>query len=420
MTFENQDSASPEKSAAPAESRPFPELKIFPDPSVTRGLGPESLHPLSRLPEEWEELMLSWGEKKFRASQVVSWIHQRAVLSAQEMTNLSKPLRQRLIESGLSEPGRVDQVHRSSDGTRKLLLEMHRGAKVECVLIPMTGRPMAELISGVDDDDEEDLPKSRVTLCVSTQFGCAMGCKFCASGQSGLFRGLGAAEVVYQVLRARHYLEPHEDLRNLVFMGMGEPLHHYDETARALRLLTHPAAGGMSPRRITVSTVGLVPGIQRLGEDFAGKIGLAVSLHAADDETRNRFMPINKKYPLSALRSALLSYPLPARKRITIEYTLICGINDSPAHADRLADYLRPLRVKLNLIPMNTIDASEMRASADEVVLAFRERMVRHGYSCFVRARRGDDVSAACGQLALRAAGAKKLVRRSASDPAQA
>lgn len=388
--------------------------RILPDPSITRGLCAMDLHPLARLPEEWEQVLDSWGERKFRAEQVFRWIHERRVFDPNAMSNLSKPLRQRLAEGSMGEPGEVSQVHRSQDGTRKLLLSLDRGARVECVLIPMSKGASAELISGVDDDEELELgaPKKRMTLCISTQFGCAMGCRFCASGQSGLFRGLGAAEVVYQVLLSHKYLEPDEELRNLVFMGMGEPLHHYDETARALRLLMHPKGANMSPRRITVSTVGLVPGIRRLGEDFDGRIGLAVSLHAPDDATRDRIIPMNKRYPIAELIRALAAYPLPKRKRITIEYTLMGGINDSLEHADRLARLLRPLRVKLNLIPMNPIVDSEFAAPRDEDVLAFRERMVERGYSCFVRTRRGDDVAAACGQLALQSIAPERLVRR--------
>lgn len=390
------------------------ELSVLPDPSVTRGKSGPEIHPLARSLEEWERVLSDWGERSFRAKQVFRWIQTRGVFDPAEMTDLSKELRQRLIDAGTSEPGRVEHVHRSADGTRKLLIELDRKAKVECVLIPMTpGNLDADSAAGVEDEDlEPGQPKKRVTLCISTQFGCAMGCVFCASGQSGLFRGLGAAEVVYQVLRSKQYLEPDEGLKNLVFMGMGEPLHHYEETARALRLLTHPEGGKMSPRRITVSTVGLVPGIRRLGEDFEGKIGLAVSLHAPNDAIRDRIMPMNKRYPIADLMQALRSYPLPPRRRITIEYTLIGGVNDQLHHADELARLLRPLRVKLNLIPMNPIDASKLKAPDPSGVLAFRERMVAHGYSCFVRTRRGDDVSAACGQLALQTVAPEKLVRR--------
>jgi 23S rRNA (adenine2503-C2)-methyltransferase len=207
---------------------------------------------------------------------------------------------------------------------------------------------------------------------------------------------------------AKKYLRPDEQLSNLAFMGMGEPLHHYDETARAVRLLTHPEGLGMSPRRITVSTVGLVPGIQRLGQDFAGKIGLAVSVHAPNDATRDRIIPMNKKYPLGELMQALRAYPLPKRRRITIEYTLIDGVNDSPTHARELSLLLRGLPSKINLIPMNPITASELHAPKSESVRAFQEILAAAGYSCFVRTRRGDEVAAACGQLAM----AEDLVKK--------
>jgi 23S rRNA (adenine2503-C2)-methyltransferase len=235
-----------------------------------------------------------------------------------------------------------------------------------------------------------------------------MGCVFCASGQAGLQRGLTASEVVAQVLISKTYLKPNEELKNLVFMGMGEPLHHYDETARAIRLLTHPAARGMSPRRITVSTVGLVPGIARLGADFGGKVGLAVSLHAPNDVIRDRIMPMNRKFPIVELMRALREYPLPMRRRITIEYTLMNGVNDGEAEARELVQLLRGLRVKVNLIPMNPISASELKAPSGARVAAFQRVLSESGVSCFVRTRRGDEVSAACGQLAI----ADDLVRK--------
>lgn len=390
-----------------------PEVLLMSDATTTRGRTAAQVHPIARFVEEWEEVLSAWNEKPFRAKQIFRWIHERGVFDPQQMTDLSKGLRQRLSDEGLAPPGTVGEVHQSSDGTRKLLLDFAGKTRVECVLIPMTPKSDdADLAACIDDEEPEpNGPKKRVTLCISTQFGCAMGCVFCASGQSGLFRGLGAAEVIYQVLRARHYLAKDEELRNLVFMGMGEPLHHYEETARTLRLLTDPRGGGMSPRRITVSTVGLVPGIRKLGEDFSGKVGLAVSLHAPDDATRDTIMPMNRKFPIATLMQSLKDYPLPPRRRITIEYTLIGGVNDSLQHADRLARLLEPLRVKLNLIPMNPIEESKLRAPEERDVVAFRERMSKHGYSCFVRTRRGDDVAAACGQLALKTIRAEDLVR---------
>lgn len=364
-----------------------------------------TVDPVGRLPEEWREAMQALGEKPFRAEQIFRWIHERGVLDPDQMSDLAKPLREKLKSSGFAPPARVADKHAAADGTRKLVLELANGARVECVIIPMTDLTDADA-SAAPEDDEDDRDatepgKTRITLCVSTQYGCAMGCVFCASGQAGLQRGLSASEIVAQVLISKQHLEPNEELKNLVFMGMGEPLHHYDETARAIRLLTHPTARGMSPRRITVSTVGLVPGIARLGADFGGKVGLAVSLHAPNDDVRDRIMPMNRKYPIVDLMRALREYPLPQRRRITIEYTLMANVNDEPSHARELVQLLRGLRVKVNLIPMNPISASELKAPSGARVAAFQRVLSENGVSCFVRTRRGDEVSAACGQLAI-------------------
>lgn len=374
------------------------------DATRTRGKSAAELHPVARLPEEWARWLADQGERSFRAGQVFRWIHQRGVFEPEQMTDLSKALRATLQTAGLAAPMHVEQVQRSADGTRKLLLRLSDGRAIECVLIPMSNQDDADVASVHNDaeDEEEEQPRKPVTLCVSTQVGCAMGCVFCASGKAGLTRGLGAAEVVCQVLLSKAHLDPDEQLRNIVFMGMGEPLHHYDETVRALRLITHPEGMGMSPRRITVSTVGLAPNIGKLGRDFDGKIGLAVSLHAPDDRTRNQIMPVNSRYDMDALLSALAAYPLPKRRRITIEYTLIAGLNDSREQAQLLARRLSALRVKVNLIPLNPIEDSTLRAPSAEVVAAFRDVLAEHRISCSVRTRRGDDVDAACGQLAMR------------------
>jgi len=378
-----------------------------PDPS------PEPLDiedPVGRLPEEWQAALSAIGERPFRAKQLFRWLHQRAEFDPEKMSDLSVPFRARLREAGVGEPFRVETVHESKDGTRKLVLEAKDGARVESVIIPMTDLSDADA-GAAPSDDEDDEPlaaKSRVTLCISTQYGCAMGCVFCASGQAGLVRGLRASEIVSQVYLAKRYLRPDEQLSNLVYMGMGEPLHHYEQTARSVRLLTHPDGLGMSPRRITISTVGLTPGIERLGRDFAGKIGLAVSVHAPNDETRDKIIPMNRRYPLATLMSALRAYPLPKRRRITIEYTLIDGVNDTPSHARELSALLRGIPSKVNLIPMNPITASELRAPKSEAVRQFQDILANAGYSCFVRTRRGDEVAAACGQLAM----ADDLVRK--------
>jgi 23S rRNA (adenine2503-C2)-methyltransferase len=251
----------------------------------------------------------------------------------------------------------------------------------------------------------------RVTQCISTQVGCAMGCVLCASGAAGLVRHLGPEEIVSQVLLGRAALEPGEALRNVLLMGMGEPLHNYEATARAIRLLLDSNGVGLTPRRLTVSTAGLVPEIERLGRDFEGQIGLAVSLHAGRDETRRKLCPIGRRYPLAALVAALARYRLPMRRRITIEYTMVAGQNDSPDEARSLARLLRDLRVKVNLIPMNPIPGCAYQPPSPQGVAAFQALLMQSGYLCFVRRRRGDDVSAACGQLALGIAGRKRRPR---------
>lgn len=379
------------------------------------------LHPIARLPEEWSSVMASLGERAFSAGQVFSWIHKRGVMDPAAMTNLSAKLRKTLADEGLGQVAEVVHVHASADGTKKLLVKLHDGATIETVLLPAVSGPGSQAnldadAAAVNDDDEEDEaaektaePVTRVTQCISTQVGCAMGCGFCASGVAGLKRHLGPEEIVAQVLLGRSLLEPGEQLRNVVYMGMGEPLHNYDATARSLRLLTHPTGIGLSTRKVTVSTSGLVPEIARLGEDFSGHIGLAISLHAADDAARSALMPINRKYPLAELLPALKAYPLPKRRRITIEYTLVAGKNDSPEEARKLATLLRGLPVKINLIPMNPIEASSLGPPPQARVDAFQSILTGAGYSCFVRRRRGDDVSAACGQLVL--LGAKPKVR---------
>jgi 23S rRNA (adenine2503-C2)-methyltransferase len=381
------------------------------------------IHPLARLPEEWRASLTARGERAFAAAQVFSWIHRRGVVDAALMTNLSARLRTALTEEGLA-PGLAvpERIHRSADGTRKIAVRLRDGAQIETVLLPAVsgpgsaGQASAELDAdaAAADDDEDDAPapaldaraaaeapRVRVTQCISTQVGCAMGCVFCASGVAGLKRHLGAEEIVAQVLLGRALLEEGEGLRNVVYMGMGEPLHNYEATARSVRLLTHREGIGLSSRRVTVSTSGLVPEIGRLGRDFNGQVALAISLHAADDTTRSALMPINRRYPLADLMEALRAYPLPPRRRITVEYTLVAHKNDDEAEARRLAKLLRGLPVKINLIPMNPIDASALGPPARDRIDAFQAVLTGAGYSCFVRRRRGDDVSAACGQLVL-------------------
>ena len=394
-----------------------------PDPSTL---------PLARFPEEWAVEVVRLGGRTFHGKSVFKWIHQRGVTDASKMTDLPVALRERLTAEGLTGVLSVVSERRALDHTRKLLVGMHDGANVETVLIPRVSGGRSDLPSPLPSDrtyedadaaaaveDEEDAASEEatahipVTQCISTQVGCAMGCVFCASGVAGLKRHMRADEIIAQVLVGRSRLDDNERIRNVVLMGMGEPLHNYDATIRALKLLTHPDGIGLSSRKVTVSTSGLVPEIARLGEDFGGRIGLAISLHAADDETRSRLMPINKKYPLPVLMQALRDYPLPPRRRITIEYTLVAGKNDTVEEARKLTRLLRGLPVKVNLIPMNPIEASTLGPPSLAGVLSFQRILVDAGYSCFIRRRRGDDVSAACGQLALLGAKPKVRVDRS-------
>jgi 23S rRNA (adenine2503-C2)-methyltransferase len=279
-------------------------------------------------------------------------------------------------------PVEIVSSHEAADRTRKLLLGMPDGERVETVLIPQ-----------LNDD-------SVVTQCISSQVGCAMGCVFCASGVAGLKRQMSDGEIVAQVLLGRRELGPDRRVRNVVFMGMGEPLHNYDAVARALVLLTHPDGLDLSKRRVTVSTSGLVKQIDQLGRDFDGQVQLAISLHAVRDAARSKIMPVNRKHGLDELTEALRRYPLSKRQRITIEYTLIQGINDSPRDAREMVDLLKGVPVKVNLIPMNPISASDLKAPDQSHVLRFQEELTRRGLSVFVRKTRGDDVAAACGQLA--------------------
>jgi 23S rRNA (adenine2503-C2)-methyltransferase len=384
---------------------------------------------MARLPDEWVAEAVRLGGRPFHGTQIFRWIHARGEIDPSQMTDLPATIRGQLAQDGLGSVCSVAHEMRATDGTRKLLILLGDGARVETVLIPRIANAKSELPSPVtlgndadaaaaDDDSDDDNGAlgnneagalTPVTQCISTQVGCAMGCAFCASGVAGLKRHMHAGEIVSQVLVGRARLDPGERLGNIVLMGMGEPLHNYDATARALRLITHPLGIGISTRRVTVSTSGLVPEIARLGRDFCGQIGLAISLHAADDETRSRLLPINKKYPLANLMKALHDYPLPRRRRITMEYTLVAGQNDTVDQAKKLIRLLRGLPVKVNLIPMNPIASSTLSPPDLFRVLAFQRVLCDAGYSCFIRRRRGDEVAAACGQLAV--LGAKPKVR---------
>ena len=314
------------------------------------------------------------SDRPFRAAQVFRAIHHRGVTEFDAMTELAAPLRRRLAERfTITLPAVTERVD-SVDGTSKYLLRLADGATIETVDIP---------------DGE------RRTLCLSSQAGCALACAFCVTGYWGAGRNLAAAELVGQVLLLRRLAELPAGI-NLVFMGMGEPLLNLEALRDAIELLGET----ISPRRITVSTAGVVPGIAALGA-WPRRPNLAVSLHAPDDERRDRLMPLNRTWPIAELLDALRRYPLEPRRRITIEYLLLAGFNDAVADADALARRLRGLRVKVNLIPLNPdpVLSDWMRRPGDDVVERFRARLARHGLTATVRRQRGHEVAAACGQL---------------------
>jgi 23S rRNA (adenine2503-C2)-methyltransferase len=271
----------------------------------------------------------------------------------------------------------VERRTPSQDGSHKLVLRYPDGARVQAVLMP--------------DGD-------RLTLCVSTQVGCGFGCTFCYTGTMGLERNLSAGEIVAQVLVARRGLGPGERITHIVYMGMGEPLSNYTATVKSLRLLTDPQAFGFSPRRITVSTVGLVSGIERLAKENL-KVNLAISLHATSNEIRDRIMPVNRGFAIEELLAACRRFPLPFRQRMTFEYVLLDGVNDSVEDARRLVRLLKGIRGKINLIPFNDWEGSGFARPPLARILAFQAVLLEHGITATIRWSKGEDIGAACGQL---------------------
>ena len=322
------------------------------------------------------------GEKPFRARQVLQWIHQRHASHFDEMTDLSKNLRTQLGQTARIELPSVIAEKRSTDGTIKWLFESGAGQAVETVFIPEPGRG---------------------TLCISSQVGCAMDCAFCATGAQGFNRNLSIDEIIGQVTHANRALPTRPNgepaITNVVFMGMGEPLANYRNVLPALDLLLSDYAYGLSRRRITVSTSGIVPHIDRLGEDC--NVSLAVSLHAANDALRNELVPINRLHPIADLLDACWRYAAKRANRfITFEYVMLRDVNDSLQHADELAVLLQDRPAKVNLIPFNTFAGNAYRRSRPQTIEAFQDRLRRRGLVSTTRKTRGDDIDAACGQLA--------------------
>ncbi|WP_432721066.1 23S rRNA (adenine(2503)-C(2))-methyltransferase RlmN [Jeongeupia wiesaeckerbachi] len=336
------------------------------------------------------ELMVKYGEKPFRAKQLLKWVHQRGVADFDQMTDIAKSFRSKLAaDAAVTIPGLLaEQI--ATDGTAKWLLDVGTGNGIETVFIP--------------EDD-------RGTLCVSSQVGCALDCGFCSTAKQGFNRNLSTGEIIGQLWWANNRLSaeqarigaPLEEggrvVSNVVMMGMGEPLANFDNVVAALRLMLDDNAYGLSRRRVTLSTSGLVPAMDRLRD--ACPVALAVSLHAPNDAIRDEIVPINKKYPLKELLAACNRYLEKApRDFITFEYVMLAGVNDQPEHARQLAVLLRDVPCKINLIPWNPFPGADYKRSGRDAILAFRDIVIDAGYIVTVRKTRGDDIDAACGQLA--------------------
>ena len=329
-----------------------------------------------------EAWFLAMGEKRFRAQQILKWIYQLNTDDFERMSNLSRSLRARLAEDACVALPEVVSDRDSGDGSRKWLLRLSDGNCIETVYIPERGRG---------------------TLCVSSQVGCGLNCSFCSTARQGFNRNLTTAEIIAQVVIAARLLATGEvdarPITNVVMMGMGEPLLNFDNVVAAMNLMRDDLAFGLSKRRVTLSTAGLVPELDRLRERC--DVSLAVSLHAPDDTLRNELVPLNRKYPIRELLAACRRYVAgEARRRVTFEYVMLEGVNDSDEHARALIRLLRDMPAKVNLIPFNPFPATHYRRSPPERIAAFRDLLMAAGLTTITRKTRGDDIDAACGQLA--------------------
>ncbi len=348
---------------------------------------PETI-PFSPVPIDLKDLSLAqlreWlallGAESYRARQVARWVYKLGVTRVSAMTDLPTALRQALEQRAQLRQLPSLALYQASDGTRKLRYQLDDGAVIESVLIR---------------------EPRRLTLCLSTQAGCRIGCAFCLTTKGGLRRHLRPAEIIDQIIQARRQIEPGEHLTNLVFMGMGEPLDNYSHTVQALHLITHPDAVAFSARRITVSTAGVVPAIRKFGAEGL-RVNLAVSLNAPNDAIRSQLMPINKRWPIGELLAACREYPLPPSRRITFEYVLLAGINDRAEHAEQVARLLNGLRCKINLIPFNEFPGAGFHRPTAETVKRFQAILLEHSLTATIRESRGREIGAACGQLAER------------------
>jgi len=326
--------------------------------------------------KEIQDWLASIGERPYKALQIFAWVFNKAANSFDEMTDLKKELRERLNADFYINRPKIAASEKSIDGTIKLLIELEDKNFIECVLIP-----------------EED----RLTLCVSSQVGCPLGCGFCMTGKGGFVRNLKLSEMIDQVFAAQNMLSAGQRITNLVLMGMGEPLLNYEEVVKFLNTASHQKGLGFAPKRITVSTAGIVPMIERLGKET--KVNLAVSLNAVTDEVRDRIMPINKKYPLKALLERCRKYPLARNRNITFEYVLIEDVNDKAEDAKKLVRLLKGIRCKINLIPFNPFAGAEFKRPSNNAISIFHKILLDNNYVVIIRTSKGQDISAACGQL---------------------
>jgi 23S rRNA (adenine2503-C2)-methyltransferase len=346
--------------------------------------------------------LVAHGEPAFRARQVLDWLYKKRVRAWDEMSNLGKPLREWLASAYTLMPARLVSSHQAQDVTDKLLLELSDRALIETVIIRAP-------------QDGVGIEHSRKTICISTQVGCAMGCAFCASGLDGFRRNLGAGEIVAQLLAVCHQEDarsPRADdefasFDNIVVMGMGEPLHNYDNLMRALTILNAEWGLGFGARRVTISTSGLVPQIQRLSQEKLG-FRLAISLHGATDEVRTRIMPVNKRWPLGELLPAAKAFAGTHGRMLTLEFILIKDMNDSTEQATRLAAIANDLHAHVNLIPYNTVEGLAWQRPGETRIEAFAEVLARRSISFTLRREKGHDIDAACGQLRLKAERARE------------
>ena len=318
------------------------------------------------------------GEPEYRAKQLLSWIHQKGVIDFDLMTDFNKDLRNKLKSLSIIKPPQIHKVYLSEEGTKKYLIKLDSGSIIEMVIIP---------------------EKNRRTLCVSSQAGCALQCSFCATGAQGFDQDLSSDEIVGQLWLANFSKDNSKSITNVVFMGMGEPLLNYEAVIESAKIMKHQNSYGLSKKRITISTSGIAPKINKLSEDI--DVSLAISLHAPDDKLRDQIVPINKKYPINSLMQACKDYlnNFESKKNITMEYIMIDGVNDSMNHAKKLAALLSNISCKINLIPFNSFKGSDYKRSKDSSMKSFKNYLMSKGFITTLRVTRGDGVDAACGQL---------------------